>query len=122
MGGPTRNKALETLHLAQNAAREAQRKADALACEAWNARMALDGGPAQPSPSIRAALNAGYGFVRVKCSGCKQRAYLDLEKVEQRRGAAIWTLEGALACQPCRDRNARAPRATLEGLVWEKGG
>ena|ERR1700716_879138 len=45
MGGPTRNKALETLHLAQNAAREAQRKADILACEAWNARMGLDGGP-----------------------------------------------------------------------------
>ena len=122
MGGPTRNKRLETLRLAQNAASEAQRKADILACEAWNERMDLDGGPAQPSPSIRAALNAGYRLLRVKCSGCKQRAYLDLETVERRRGAPIWTLEGALACQPCRDRSARAPRATLERLARENSG
>jgi hypothetical protein len=98
MGGPTRNKRLETLRLAQNAAREAQRKADILACEAWNERMDLDGGPAQPSPSTRAALNAGYRFLRVKCSGCKQRAYLRSRNrrtaagrpdIDTRRGASV---------------------------------
>ena len=97
-------------------------EADILACEAWNARMKVDGGPAQPCPSIRGALNAGYRLLRVKCSGCKQRAYLDLETVERRRGAPICTLEGALACQPCRDRSARAPRATLERLARENSG
>src|ERR1700704_2235435 len=84
MGGPTRNKRLERLRLAENAAREAQRKADVLACEAWNERMTLDGGPAQPSPSIRAALNAGYRFLRVRCSAGRTRAYVDLGSVRRR--------------------------------------
>jgi len=105
---------------AADAARDAQRKADELACEAWNVRMSEQGGPAQPSPSIRAALNGGYRFLRVQCSGCKQRAYIDLEQVKRRPGTPIWTLEGALACDPCRDRKRRAPRATLERLARER--
>jgi hypothetical protein len=36
---------------AADAARAAQRKADELACRAWNVRMKEEGGPAQPSPS-----------------------------------------------------------------------
>lgn len=79
-----------------------------------------EGGPAQPSPSLRAAINGGYRFLRVQCAGCKQRAYIDLEEVERRPGTPIWTLEGALACRPCRDRNRRAPRATLERLSRER--
>jgi hypothetical protein len=82
--------------------------------------MKEEGGPAQPSPSLRAALNGGYRFLRVQCSACKQRAYIDLEQVKRRAGTAIWTLEGALACAPCRDRNRRAPRATLERLSRER--
>jgi hypothetical protein len=106
---------------AAEAARDAQRKADELACHAWNIRMKAEGGPAQPSPSLRAALNGGYRFLRVQCSGCKQRAYIDLEQVKRRPATPIWTLEGALACEPCPDRNRRAPRATLERLSREKG-
>ena len=104
---------------AADAARAAQRKTDELACRAWNVRM-KGGGPAQPSPSIGAALNGGYRFLRVQCSGCKQRAYIDLEQVKRRAGTSIWTVEGALACAPCRDRNRRAPRATLERLSRER--
>ena len=55
--------------------------------------MKEDGGPAQPSPSIRAALNGGYRFLRVQCSACKQRAYINLEQVKRRPGTAIWTLD-----------------------------
>jgi hypothetical protein len=97
----------------------AQAFAAAAGCRAWNVRMKEEGGPAQPSPSIRAALNGGHGFLRVQCSGCKQRAYIDLALVKRRPGTAIWTLEGALACRPCRNRNRRAPRATLERLSRE---
>ena len=82
--------------------------------------MKAEGGPAQPSPSLRAAINSGYRFLRVQCSACKQRAYIDLEQVKRPPGTAIWTLEGALACELCRDRNRRAPRATLERLSREK--
>jgi len=39
---------------ATEAAREAQRKADELACEAWNIRTSQEGGSAQSSPSLRA--------------------------------------------------------------------
>ena len=43
-----------------------------------------------------------------------------LEQVRRRPGTPIWTLEGALACEPCRGRNRRAPRATPELLSREK--
>ena len=41
-------------------AAEARKEADRLACEAWNARMLGYKGPAQPSPTLGDALNAGY--------------------------------------------------------------
>jgi hypothetical protein len=44
---------------AQRAA-EARKQADRLACEAWNQRMLRFQGPAQPSPTLGDALNAGY--------------------------------------------------------------
>jgi hypothetical protein len=40
-------------------AKEARKEADRLACEAWNARMLGYRGPAQPSPTLGDALNAG---------------------------------------------------------------
>jgi hypothetical protein len=41
-------------------AAEARKQADRLACEAWNKRMLGFQGPAQPSPTLGDALNAGY--------------------------------------------------------------
>jgi hypothetical protein len=41
-------------------AKEARKQADRLACEAWNQRMLGYKGPAQPSPALGDALNAGY--------------------------------------------------------------
>jgi hypothetical protein len=41
------------------ASAEARRQADKLACEAWNKRMLAFQGPAQPSPTLADALNAG---------------------------------------------------------------
>jgi hypothetical protein len=40
-------------------AAEARKEADRLACEAWNKRMLAFQGPAQPSPALGDALNAG---------------------------------------------------------------
>src|SRR5260221_10665879 len=42
-------------------AAEARKVADRLACEAWNKRMLAFQGPAQPSPALGDALNAGLG-------------------------------------------------------------
>ena len=48
---------------------EARKKADRLACEAWNKRMLGFQGPAQPSPALGDALNAGYLYLEVKRLG-----------------------------------------------------
>jgi hypothetical protein len=47
---------------AQRAA-AARKEADKLACDAWNKRMLGFRGPAQPSPPLGDALNAGYGYL-----------------------------------------------------------
>jgi hypothetical protein len=41
---------------------ETRKDADRLACIAWNQRMLGFQGPAQPSPAIGDALNAGYRY------------------------------------------------------------
>jgi hypothetical protein len=51
-------------------ATQVRKEADKLACEAWNKRMLGFQGPAQPSPTLGDALNAGYGYLEVKCLGC----------------------------------------------------
>src|SRR6478672_13078885 len=83
------------------AAKTAQARADALACEAWNERMRMLGGPAQPSPSLHAAINGGFPFLRVTCNACQQNAWVDLTKIRRRSITAIWQPEAALVCQHC---------------------
>ena len=46
---------------------EARKEADRLACVAWNQRMLGFKGPAQPSPTLGDALNAGYLYLEVRC-------------------------------------------------------
>ena len=46
---------------------EARKEADKLAVEAWNKRMLGFQGPAQPSPALGDAINAGFGYLEVKC-------------------------------------------------------
>ena len=99
-----------------DAAGKAQEHADKLACEAWNERLRQLGGPLQPSPSLRAALNGGYRFLRLQCSACLQNAWLDLAKVRRPPETWIWALEGSLACQHCRARSRFAPRTKIEML------
>jgi hypothetical protein len=45
----------------------ARKEADKLACEAWNQRMLGYRGPAQPSPTLGDALNAGFLYLEVRC-------------------------------------------------------
>jgi hypothetical protein len=102
------------------AAARAQHEADRLAIIAWNERMYVEGGPAQPSPTIGQALEHGYRFLRVRCSSCRQSAWLPLAEVQRSNNTPVWKLEGALACRPCRERGARAPRGVIERLTKEK--
>jgi hypothetical protein len=59
-----------SIRAAAEQAAEARKTADRLACEAWNKRMLGFQGPAQPSPALGDALNAGYLYLEVKCLGC----------------------------------------------------
>src|SRR6478735_914770 len=59
-----------SVRAAAEQAAEARKIADRLACEAWNKRMLGFQGPAQPSPALGDAINAGFGYLEVKCLGC----------------------------------------------------
>ena len=68
-------KSRETLYgssvrAAAERATEARKDADRLAVVAWNKRMLGFQGPAQPSPALGDAINAGFGYLEVKCLGC----------------------------------------------------
>ena len=64
-------------------AAEARKAADRLACEAWNKRMLGFQGPAQPSPALGDALNAGYLYLEVKCLGCNTHQAVALDIVRR---------------------------------------
>jgi hypothetical protein len=50
-----------SIRAAAERATEARKEADRLAVEAWNMRMLAFQGPAQPSPALGDAINAGFG-------------------------------------------------------------
>jgi len=64
-----------SIRASANRAKEAREEADRLACVAWNQRMLGYRGPAQPSPALGDALNAGYLYLEVRCLGCDTHQY-----------------------------------------------
>src|ERR1700722_12442415 len=74
-------------------AKEARKVADRLACEAWNQRMLGFQGPAQPSPALGDALNAGYLYLEVKCLGCETHQTVALNIVRRPKATPIHELE-----------------------------
>jgi hypothetical protein len=82
-------------------AHEAPRAADQLACEAWNQRMLGFKGPAQPSPSLGDALNAGYLYLEVRCLGCDTHQTVALNTVRRPKAILIHELERYMRCKDC---------------------
>jgi hypothetical protein len=82
-------------------AAEARREADWLACVAWNQRMLGFQGPAQPSPALGDALNAGYLYLEVKCLGCNTHQTVALNVVRRPRTTSIHELERYMRCKDC---------------------
>ena len=58
-----------SVRAAAEQAAEARKTTDRLACEAWNKRMLGFQGPAQPSPALGDAINAGFLYLEVKRLG-----------------------------------------------------
>jgi len=82
-------------------AKEARKEAARLACKAWNMRMLGYKGPAQPSPTLGDALNAGYGYLEVRCLGCDTHQTVALDIVRRPKTTPIHELERYLRCKGC---------------------
>jgi hypothetical protein len=82
-------------------AKEARKEADRLACQAWNQRMLGYKGPAQPSPALGDALNAGYRYLEVRCLGCDTHQTVALDVVRRPKTTPIHELERYMRCRDC---------------------
>jgi hypothetical protein len=68
---------------------------------AWNERQAKRM-PMLFSPTIGAAITAGYWFLRARCPACRTTGDVDLRTLDWHRGAAVTALTPALSCRACR--------------------
>src|SRR3977135_805503 len=80
---------------------EARQAADRLACAAWNKRMLGFQGPAQPSPTLGDAINAGFGYLEVKCLGCNPQQAVALDIVRRPKATPVHELERYMRCRQC---------------------
>jgi hypothetical protein len=90
-----------SVRAAAERATEARKQADRLACEAWNKRMLGFQGPAQPSPALGDALNAGYRYLEVKCLGCNTHQTVALDIVRRPKTTPVHELERYMRCKDC---------------------
>ena len=90
-----------SVRAAAERATEARKEADRLAVEAWNKRMLGFQGPAQPSPALGDALNAGYVYLEVKCLGCNTHQTVALDIVRRPKATPIHELERYMRCRNC---------------------
>ena len=88
------------------------RRADDLACQAWNERMWRDGGPIDPSPTIDQAINGGYPWLEIKCSRCREPRDVDLCALPHAATTCVHDLARRLRCDKCKKAGYR-PAADL---------
>jgi hypothetical protein len=89
------------IRFAAERAAHARKAADRLACDAWSKRMLGYKGPAQPSPTLGDALNAGYGYLEVHCLGCDTNQTVALEVIRRPKTTPIHELERRMRCRNC---------------------
>src|SRR5215472_16678935 len=68
---------------------------------AWNERQALRA-PMLFSPTIGAAIRAGYWFLWLRCPACRTINAIDLRALDRHADAAVTSLIPALSCRSCR--------------------
>jgi hypothetical protein len=56
-------------------------------------------GPAQPSPALGDALNAGFSYLEVKCLGCNTHQTVALDIVRRPKATPIHELERYMRCK-----------------------
>jgi hypothetical protein len=82
-------------------AKKSRKDADQYACIAWNNGMLGYKGPAQPSPTLGDALNAGFGYLEVRCLGCNTHQAVVLDIVRRPKTTPIHELERYMRCKDC---------------------
>jgi hypothetical protein len=90
-----------SIRAAAEQATRARQEADRLACEAWNERMLGFQGPAQPSPALGDAINAGYRYLEVKCLGCNTHQTVALDIVRRPKTTPVHESERYMRCRQC---------------------
>jgi hypothetical protein len=90
-----------SVRAAAERAAEARKDANRLAVEAWNKRMLAFQGPAQPSPTLGDAINAGFGYLEVKCLGCNTHQTVALTIIRRPKTTPIHELERYMRCKDC---------------------
>lgn len=100
-----------SVRAAAERAAAARKEADRLACEAWNKRMLGFQGPAQPSPALGDALNAGFGYLEVKCLGCETHQTVALDIIRRKKTTPIHELERYMRCRQCSE---------LQGFAYKR--
>ncbi|MEY9527686.1 ribosomal protein S27E [Bradyrhizobium japonicum] len=58
-------------------------------------------GPAQPSPTIGDAINAGYLYLEVRCLGCATNQTVALDIIRRAKTTPVHELERYLRCKDC---------------------
>ena len=58
-------------------------------------------GPAQPSPALGDAMNAGYRYLEVKCLGCNTHQTVALDIVRRPKATPVHELERYMRCKDC---------------------
>src|SRR5262249_38622066 len=74
----------------------------------WNERQALHA-PMIFSPTIGAAIRAGYWFLWVRCPACRTINAIDLRRLDRHPDAAVTSLIPALSCRSCLHAPPRQP-------------
>jgi hypothetical protein len=80
-----------SISMSAERAKGARKEADRLACKAWNCRMLGYKGPAQPSPTLGDALNAGY----------RTHQTVALDVVRRPKTTPVHELERYMRCKDC---------------------
>ena len=57
--------------------------------------------PAQPSPTLGDAINAGFGYLEVKCLGCDTHQTVALDIVRRPKATPVHELERYMRCKNC---------------------
>jgi hypothetical protein len=72
------------------------------------------------SPTIGAAITAGYWFLRACCPACRTTGDVDLRKLDWHRGAAVTALTPARSCRACRPNAPFAELVFCRSRAWPK--